>query len=196
MIRKAASSDIESIAHLHHRYIPGYLHNMGVTFLSRFYQNFMKLPGAVLLVDGVGEETAGFIAGYTPADSLFQDLVRESKFSLAFSVLARAVTHPGEIVDFRELIDYGKRTALPEVDGELLFIAVLPEMRKSGTADRLVEKACEFLAEKGAKKIKVSADKENRGPNELLLRLGFELKGEFPLRGRGQNLYIRSSVKL
>ncbi|MCL5035674.1 MAG: GNAT family N-acetyltransferase [Chloroflexi bacterium] len=195
MIRRAVSSDLGRIAEMHCRYIPGYLRNIGPKFLEKFYKNFMALPGGVILVSGEGEEISGYIAGYTPADSLFMSLARESRLSLVFSVLFHILLNPGETGELLELARYGGRVKVPGVDGELFFIALEPPARKSGAADQLVEEACKILAEKGAKKIKVSADKENRGPNILLERLGFEPVGEFPFRGRPQNLYVRTAIR-
>lgn len=190
-IRRADEKDINYIALIHCKYIEGFLRKIGQPFLKNFYEFLVKFSGTVILVAEHKGEIVGFIAGYTPTRNLFSKIVWKSNFFLVFSILIYLVGHPGEIIDFIELIRYEKQVRLKDVDGELLFIAIEPSVRKIGIADQLVEECCKYLYEKGAKKIKVSADKDNDGPNNLLQRLGFNLTGEFQLRGRVQNLYVR-----
>ena len=118
----------------------GFLATLVERFLSLMYEAMDRADGVTLITEERDDRVVGFITGGKGMGPIYKRMLRNPlRLGLA---LAPALVRPAKVRRILEILRYSGDANLPEgvPDAELLSLAVAPEARGSGVADRLYRK--------------------------------------------------------
>jgi ribosomal protein S18 acetylase RimI-like enzyme len=187
VIREAQPADLNAIARLYRDYMyDSYLVRLGDVFLRGYLGALLASPHCLTLV-AEREGVEGFITACFDCKGLLPGLLRDTRM---LGAIARGIgSRPFAAASCFGLVLYPFCSRLPDVDSELLFIAVEPGSRKEGTGGRLIVDALSKMKGKGAAIVKVSTCCANTAVNSLLERSGFRHERNFTLLGKRMSLH-------
>ena len=161
--RKANWKDFKVLASIHHlAFKDFFLTSLGKGFLELYYKACLKSNGSIAIC-AVNEQNTviGFASGSLHAKGYHKKIILSNLTSFIYSGLVIALTNPASIIRLIKNID---KTPSPEDDrnySELLSIAVLPELRGSGTANELLKMFEKEVANRGGNRIALTTDYNN-----------------------------------
>ncbi|MDQ7823001.1 MAG: GNAT family N-acetyltransferase [Candidatus Eremiobacteraeota bacterium] len=161
----------------------------GKGFMKELYGAILTSPFAVPLVLEEEGEVTGFIVGATSSPKLFRDILSRRALPLALSVIGQVVRRPRMVARIMDILFYTRKTSLEDIEAEMPYIALSPRVRGKGMGRHLVREVLMRFREQGIARVKVTAHKDNEGPNRLLAAMGFTLEGTLFFLGKAQNLY-------
>lgn len=152
-----SAQEYKASAMLHANCIAGgFLPTLGTRFLSIVYRCIDEHPEAVLITESVDGRVVGFVAGTTGRASLRSILVRRPFRAIA--ALAPALASRTKLLGIWRVARYASRgdgSTRGWPTAELLSIAVAPEARGSGVAERLFRSLERELSARGIERFKV-----------------------------------------
>lgn len=206
MLRKLKEKDIPIVVRLHTDYIPGALFpRLGHEFMTNLYKTMMDLDCVVTYVwEDTGDEggsgvrsvpdisgkPVAFVTATTDASELMKKMLSKSFGLFAWSAFIYILGNPLRVGEILETAGYSRKTEVPGVTGEFLYIAIDKNYRRANISDALVKECMKWLKTKGLKKAKVTTYTDNKGANTLLERLGFRVEREISFRGKMKNLFV------
>ena len=179
VVRDAAISDVNAVADLHILTFPGYfLSHLGRRFLRLFYAFFLVNEASHCIVAANGDKVIGFVAGTSNGIQHYTGFYRRKFVQIAFIVGARFLQDPvvrREIVRRADhlrfaaaaLLRPGPRPlAMPEKESDqtparLLSIAVHPDYRGKGVAERLTDFLISRVCRDGMSRVGLTVKQDN-----------------------------------
>lgn len=146
------------VARLHAACInQGFLPTLGLPFLALLYQAMEEASGSVLLVEEVDGRIVGFVSGALGMGAIYRQMLRHP-IRLTTALLPSLI-RPRRLLRMLEIVRYGRDTraehgASPVA--ELLSIAVLPDVRGRGVAERLYRALVMHFRERGIDAFKIT----------------------------------------
>ena len=179
VVRDAAPGDVNAIADLHLLAFPGYfLPHLGRRFLRMFYAFFLVNEGSHCIVAVDGDKVIGLVAGTAAETQHYTAFYRRKFIQIAFIVSARFLRSPVIRREIFKRMGYlrlaaaallrpGARSSATREDGSdrpparLLSIAVHPDHRGAGVAERLTGSLFSSLYRDGARRVGLTVRSDN-----------------------------------
>lgn len=193
--------DVHDVAALHAAHLSYSLFaKVGLGFLRRLYRRIvLSRHGIAFVCESVSERAGAaqsrveaFIAAAYDSAALRRELVCKDGLASAGHLLLAALRRPWIVARAAETLAYGAKTAMPEVQAEMLFISIEPHLRRRRLAVRLIGQVLDAFHAAGVERVKVTTEAENLPVNQLLAGLGFEREREFALHGKRMCLHAQS----
>ncbi len=141
-----------------------FLTSLGIRFLETYYKACLKSNDSIAVcVENDNNEIMGFATGSVKAKAYHKKLFLRNLHSFAYRGFVIAITHPASLI---RLVKNFDKEANPKDDGnysELLSIAVLPELKGSGTAKNLLNCFEKEALIRGAKRVALTTDYDDNG---------------------------------
>lgn len=188
MIRELIESDISAVARIHHQEMIGFLPELGIDFLEKFYRISLYLKNITTFVAFENDQVLGFVCLATRTKGLFFHIIKRDLFGFSFLFLKYFITHPGKIKKLVKVLTY---PGFSQGGPELLSIAVQKKQQKKGIGRSLFKKTCQFFKKKGIKKFKVSVY-DRLAANIFYRKMGATFYSSFDFLGEKMNYYIYS----
>lgn len=193
-IRKAEKQDIGRVVDVHMSSFPGYfLTFLGRKFIGTLYQEILAHPNGIMLVGESDRHILGFVAGVTEQRGFYRHLIKNRKWTFAFSAL-KALRHKPSIAArlFRAL--YKSHDSTLSTQACLMSIAVDPGNASKGIGQALLQSFCEELKLRSINCFCLSTDRDgNERVNDFYKKNGFMLAQTFITReGRRMNEWVRT----
>jgi ribosomal protein S18 acetylase RimI-like enzyme len=162
-LRKANNKDFSQMAFIHNEAFRGFfLTSLGTGFLETYYKSILKDERtiAVCAVDD-RDNVLGFASGCIQALNYHRNLFYNNSLSFLIAVLGAAIRKP-EII-FRLAMNINKNQNHQDDSNyaELLSIAILPELKGSGTGKNLLEYFETETSKRGGRKLALTTDYDN-----------------------------------
>jgi ribosomal protein S18 acetylase RimI-like enzyme len=180
-IRRMTSGDVSAVVRLHEEsFADNFMTTFGSGFLNAFYDGLIShAEGYGCVAIDLPGTTVGFcVGGSTKVQGIAREMLRRRPLAFvwpAFLNVLRSPSHlPRVIRVARGNLGSGAGDDAPPSTALLMQIAITPEYRGSGTADRLVE---DFLAEmqrRGATAVSLGVEPDNARAIAFYRRLGFQ----------------------
>lgn len=172
------------VARLHVRCLDqGFLATLGEGFLALMYEAIDRADGTVLLVEEQDGQVRGFIAGGTGMGPIYRRMLRRPvRLGLA---LARVMWRPSRMRRVLEILRYSGKGALPRElpDAELLSLAVAPEWRGKGVADRLYVRLVEHFDCRGVDAFRITVGEALAPAHRFYQRMGAAAAAQVTVHG-------------
>lgn len=162
------------VAELHAANInQGFLATLGIPFLSLMYRAIDEACDSVLLVEADGDRVIGFVSGGAGMGSIYKRMLRRP-FRLGWALLP-SLLRPARVKRILDIMRYSRRSSAPGPDlpaAELLSIAVAPEARGSGIAERLYRRLEAHFREAGQQAFKITVGDALAPAHRFYARMG------------------------
>jgi len=185
MIKKLTSQDINQVAKLHRRQLPGFLSELGEEFLGKFYKVSLGIPEIFTLVEKRNGQMIAFACCAESAKDLYGKIIFRDILSFGMIFLRYFITHIKDSVKLVKTLSYpGFRDDIPE----LLTIAVKKEHQGKGIGRKLFTAAVEEFRKRGVEKFQISV--YDRLPaNKFYQKIGCKFERSFDFLGEKMNYY-------
>ncbi len=191
-----AEGTYRQVAALHAANIDqGFLATLGVPFLALMYRAIDEAADSVLFVEESGGRVLGFISGGTGMGSIYRTMLRKP-VALGLSLLP-SIVKPARIKRILDILRYGRNepTAQPP-RAELLSLAVAPDARGSGVAERLYHRLATYFEEAGEGAFKITVGDALAPAHRFYTRMGAAPAGRVEVhQGQGSILYVHTLVE-
>lgn len=198
MCRSAKERDLSLVADVHVAAFPDFfLTTLGHSFLRVMYKTFLVSQGSVFVVDEIDGQVLGFAVGIKK--SVVSDRTLAIKFfpQFALAILPGLVCHPIKVIRrvMGQLLSEGGQPEIPDECIVLRSIGVLPEIKGSGIANRLLNKFECLARERGVKTVALTTDaNENERAIGFYLKHGYKIQQEFKQDGSRRMLLLTKSL--
>jgi len=188
-----ALEHVPRVAELHAAHLKqSFFATLGLGFLRRLYRRLVLSRHGLGFVHETDGRVDAFITAAYDADALRAELLRRDALPAALHVAVAALRRPWVLCRAAETLAYGRKTDLPDVAAEMLFISLEPERRREGLATGLIARVLAEFQQASIGRVKVTTEADNEPVNRLLAGLGFETQAEFRLHGKLMRLHARS----
>lgn len=186
MIKRLTNEDISQVARIHKNELFGFLPELGIQFLEKFYKESLTIPEMFTFVEKESDHILGFATGVFTAKGLYSKVISRDIIGFGFLLLSNIIVHPRNLIRMVKTLLYpGFSADIPE----LLTIAVIRTSQKKGIGRRLVKKIALTFHKKGIKQFRVSV--YDRLPaNGFYKKIGFTFDRSFSFLGERMNYYI------
>ena len=181
------------VAGLHARNLDqGFLATLGPEFLAQLYRAIDEGSDSVLICERDGDRVLGFVAGSRGMGPIYRRMLRRP-FSLGLALLP-SLLNPGRVRRILEVLRYGRGghapAALPRA--ELLSIAVDPDARGRGIADRLYGALAAHFRAAGEAAFCITVGAPLAPAHRFYRRMGAEPVAEVEVhRGQASTVYVQ-----
>lgn len=188
----AADDIYEQVAALHAASIgQGFLATLGVPFLSLMYQAIDEAEDSVLLVEEREGRVVGFVSAGVGMSLIYRQMLKRP-IALGFSLFP-CLVKPSRISRIIDILRYGRgefdSSSLPKA--ELLSIAIAPDVRGSGVADRLYRRLVTYFIERDVTAFKITVGDVLVPAHRFYLRMGAKPVGSAEVHaGASSTIYI------
>ena len=186
------SERYRQVARLHVRCLDqGFLATLGEGFLSLMYEAMDRAAGVTLITEEREGRVVGFITGGTGMGPIYKRMLR-SPLRLGLA-LAPALGRPAKVRRILEILRYSGDANLPEgvPDAELLSLAVAPEARGSGVADRLYRKLVDDFQARGVDAFRIIVGDTLAPAHRFYQRMGATVAGTVHVHeGEASKVYV------
>jgi lipopolysaccharide/colanic/teichoic acid biosynthesis glycosyltransferase/ribosomal protein S18 acetylase RimI-like enzyme len=185
---------IRQVAALHAACIDqGFLATLGPRFLTVLYRAIDACPAAILIVEKSGDRVTGFVAGGGGMSPVYRQMIR--LWPALIPALLPVLFQPRKVLGIIEILrrrDGGAQNAdLPR--HELFRIAVAPEARGSGTADRLYRALCDHFRENAVPAFRIVVGDALIPAHRFYKRMGATPTGSVHLHGDASStVYVQT----
>lgn len=153
MIRPFELKDIKQVVRLHRAELPGFLSELGIPFLEKFYTHSLSIPEVFTIVEKEDEEILGFATGVVSAGGLYKKIISRDILGFGMLFLRFFIVHPDKLrKTFKTLAYPGFKQHIPE----LLTIAVAKKHQQRGVGRRLFQKVADEFEKRGMSGFEVS----------------------------------------
>jgi ribosomal protein S18 acetylase RimI-like enzyme len=151
----------------------GFLGTLGVRFMTLMYQAIDEGADSVLLVARDCDQVVGFVSGTSAMRSVYRRMLRHGP--RLFVSLLPVMLSPLRMWRILEILRYSRARgqhslSLPEA--ELLSIAVDEAHRRSGHAEALYQRLCEYFQAGGVPAFKIVVGEALEPAHHFYLRMG------------------------
>ncbi len=192
-IRRATTTDIESICRVHIDAFPGFFMTLlGRRFLAEYYRTVLAAPKGICLVatDDSHEESqvVGFVAGFVDV-AAFYTLMRRRRPQLAISAMTHVITHPWIVLRLlqtvRRVSDEADKGVVTATTAELSSIGVRTSTEGRGIGRQLVVEFVNQAHGQRAESVVLTTDaRDNDAVNRFYVKLGFVQQRQFTAPGK------------
>lgn len=190
MITQLIQQDVKHVALIHKNELSGFLPELGISFLEKFYKESLTIPEIFTFVQKENDHILGFATGITSTKGLFIKVIHRDIIGFIFLLLSNVVTHPGNLILMLKILLYpGFSNDVPE----LLTIAVIGSSQRRGIGKKLFHKIALEFHKRGFHSFKVSV--YDRLPaNGFYKKIGANFDSSFEFMGSKMN-YYRFQIK-
>jgi ribosomal protein S18 acetylase RimI-like enzyme len=193
--RPMLPEDIPRVVDLFHRYMPySQFARFGKPFLTALFEGLVSSPWSLELVTPPEGAVEGFITATFSSEKMMGDILSRQSHHLLGGLVKGGTGAVKAIPKAAENLLYTRRTSLPGIQEELMFIVVDPETRQRGLGRSLIITTLNELRDRGVDTVKVSAVAGNKPVRKLLGKLGFKEAMEFKFHGEEMILYTGSTT--
>jgi len=176
--RQATKDDYRALAYIHSQAFQGFfLTSLGIDFLETYYKAALNCQKSIAIC-AVNEERLiqGFASGSIESANYHRNLFKNNWVAFLLAVSKSALRKPAIIFRLANNLDKNPSPNDDKKYAELLSIAVLPELKGSGTGKALLEHFEEEVLRRGGKKVALTTDLNN---NERVInfykKCGYEI---------------------
>ena len=191
-----AEGTYRQVAALHAANIDqGFLATLGVPFLALMYRAIDEAADSVLFVEESGGRVLGFISGGTGMGSIYRTMLRKP-VALGLSLLP-SIVKPARIKRILDILRYGRNEPTAQLPrAELLSLAVAPDARGSGVAERLYHRLATYFKDAGEGAFKITVGDALAPAHRFYTRMGAVPAGRVEVhQGQGSILYVHTLVE-
>lgn len=185
MIRRLTYQDIDEVAQLHKQELSGFLPELGIGFLKKFYVATLHIPEIFVYVAKANDHICGFVTGIPRTKGLYKKILSTDVFGFGILLMNYFITHPTSFLKCIKLLAY---PGFSEDGPELLTIAIGKKWRGCGWGRKLFHKTVAEFHKMGISRFKISA--YDRLPsNGFYKKMGCRLGTSFDFLGEKMNYY-------
>jgi ribosomal protein S18 acetylase RimI-like enzyme len=199
MLRKLGTHDLETlkqVARLHVENLDqSFLATLGSSFLTLMYQAIDECESSVLLVESSGSRVNGFVSGTESMGRIYRGMLRY--WPRLVTSLFPSILNPMKVWRILEILSHSrqknKNQSLPSF--ELLSIAVDPDYRGQGAAERLYRALVGHC--RGLKKpaFKIIVGERLLPAHRFYRKMGAVQAGEVYVHGGQRSImYVQSTI--
>lgn len=188
---------IQQVAKLHARELSGgFLAELGEDFLFLIYDAINRDLDSVLFVELQDDTVVGFVSGGKGLSGVYLAILRKP-FSL-MAALLKVLFIRSKLIGICEIVfarsgvkSNHQQAVLPS--HELFSIAIIPDKRGTGTAEKLYRNLCDFFVSNNVTEFKIQVGSELLQANRFYRRMGAEKKFEFEVHvGVKSYIYVQT----
>ena len=190
-LRPLSPADAAAGAALHVAGQPGtFLTRLGLPFLRVLYRGMARSRSGFGTV-AVREpgRVVGVVVGTDSTGALFRELIGGRWWQFVLPVGLGILRDLSLLRLIRQTFSYPEAEACEPGIGELLFIGVDPQARRSGIGSALVDSLFAAARQRGLRGLTVTVDAENATAIRFYERHGFAFRRTAPLYGRPMHHY-------
>lgn len=178
-------ADIEEVAKIHIRELPGFQSILGLPFLRWYYQASRKLPHIFTFVAKENKEVVGLVSCSDNPKSLWLKMFILDPFGCMRIVIPSVALHPQRIRRLLSMLSYpGFSDGRPE----LLTLAVTKSHQRRGIGRKLVKEATNEFKRRGINTYVISTY-DRLAANGFYKKIGCQLIETFNFLGEKMNYY-------
>ncbi len=171
----------------------GFLSSLGPRFLTQLYRAIDRCDDSVLIVEKNGDQVVGFVTGSRGMGAIYRQLLRNGP-ALCLA-LAPLIVQPRKVLGILEILRHSRNhdagAGLPE--HELLSIAVVPEFRGTGVAERLYNSLVHHFQERGVHGFRIVVGESLAPAHRFYRRMGAQPAATVEVHaGRSSTIYVHS----
>jgi len=189
-----ASQHVETVAHLHLKYLrTSFRGYFGLQLLKCYYEIMLNSDAACGYVAVEKDDVAGFVCGVWNPERLRSALLKQHLPKLLFWGSLQVLVRPTMLVQFadRFFSSTDDNEKLAHVGYELRPIVVDSRFRGTGTAEHLVHYLIQDAAQRGFKKLFLYTEDDNAAANAFYRKVGFVHIGKHEI---GRSAYYRYEI--
>lgn len=190
--RRMQPSDIPSVVSIHLSSFEGFfLSFLGRAFLRELYAGILEDPSGIAFVAEDAEKILGFVAGTSNPRGFYKRLLLKRWWRFAIASIRPVLSDLSIIPRLLRAFSRGEEVDIHENYANLMSIAVLPKMQRTGVGELLIEAFLDEAVIRGVDGVNLTTDKnENEKVNRFYQKLGFQLSSQFCTpEGREMNEY-------
>jgi len=191
MIRKLQITDITQVVKLHKNELSGFLSELGIPFLKKFYKVSLDIPEMFTYVEENNGHILGFTSGISRTKGLYKKIIFKNIFYLIVPLLSYFIVHPLKVIKMLKILSY---PAFSEDIPELLTLVVKKEEQNRGIGRKLFQAVSEEFEKRRIKEFYVSAY-ERLLANGFYRKIGCRLDRSFNFLGEKMNYYKCRIIK-
>ena len=188
MLKPLCQNNIDQVAKIHQKELSGFLSQLGVRFLEKFYRVSLDISEMFTYIDENQGKVMGFVSGIENPRGLNKKVIMKEPFGFIYHILRYFITHPTEGVKIVKTLTYPGFTSNSP---ELLSIAVSKAYQKKGIGKKLFEKVIQEFRERGYDKFKISVY-DRLEANGFYQKMGCKKITSFLFLGEEMNYYLYS----
>ena len=187
---------LRQVARLHVENLDqGFLASLGSSFLTIMYQAIDECDSSVLLVERDESGVNGFVSGTESMGGIYYGMLRH--WPRLVTSLLPSILNPMKVWRILEIIFYSRRKktnhCLPYF--ELLSIAVDPDHRGQGAAERLYRALIDHCVSREAVAFKITVGERLLRAHRFYKKMGAVAVGEVSVHGGERSiLYVQSII--
>lgn len=185
MIEKLTEKDIKEVAGIHKTELSGFLSELGLGFLEKFYKATLSIPEIFTFVEKENDQVLGFTTGITSTNGLYKKVIYSDIPSFFLLFLKYFITHPQNIIKTVQLLAY---PGFSDQGPELLVIAIDKTHQRRGIGGKLFHKVITEFQKKGIKRFKVSVY-DKLSANKFYQKMGCRKVQTFLFLAEPMNYY-------
>lgn len=185
MIKEFTINDITQVAHIHKTELSGFLPELGIAFLEKFYKGSITIPEMFTFVEKENDHIVGFATGITTAKGLYKKIISKDAGGFIFLFLSNIIVHPENLIRMVKTLLY---PGFSQDSPELLTIAIIGSYQKRGIGRKLFHKIAREFHKRGVKKFKVSVY-DTLPANGFYPAVGCTFDRSFEFMGSRMNYY-------
>lgn len=171
----------------------GFLSTLGIGFLTVLYEAIDASEDSVLLVEEQAGRVVGFVSGCGRMAGVYRQLLKKP-LRLAGALLP-SVWRPRRLWRIVETLRYSRGDASSDdlPDAELMSLAVAPEFRGQGIADRLYERLETYFRSRGVAAFKIMVGEQLAPAHRFYARRGARPAAETEVHSGAKSvIYVHS----
>jgi ribosomal protein S18 acetylase RimI-like enzyme len=185
MIKSLTLNDIDQVARIHIIELKGFLPELGLPFLKKFYKESLNIPEMFTYVEKNNEQVIGFVSGITTAKGLYKKIIFNDLGWFILFFMNYVSTHPNKIITIIQTLLYPGFT---EDDPELLTIAVSSASQRRGVGRKLFNKVVKEFQKMKIREFKISVYDKLQA-NGFYRKIGCRLDKTFIFLGEKMHYY-------
>tara|TARA_R110000850_G_scaffold125586_12_gene244054 strand:- start:3305 stop:3931 length:627 start_codon:yes stop_codon:yes gene_type:complete len=185
VIKQAAPSDAADLAHIHVACLPeDFLPSLGAGFMEKqYYPAALASTNALTFMAMDGERPVGFVTVASDSYAFSRDAMRGRIAALARHAILRALRQPSHLLLSAQVLLAATKPRTHEFSGEIVFIGVIPGIRRQGVGRRLIAAAMAFLQNIPVRRCRTKTLARNLNVIGLYQSLGWQIVDRFTLIG-------------
>lgn len=148
------TSDIHSIAHLHHQELPGLLSELGEDFLRAFYRGAFRAKGTITLIAKKDKAVLGYALVGFDRRAILGPIISENPREIITTSFLAFLRRPSSLQKLVQ-IPFAPKFSPKEICGEILSLAVDRSSQRKGVGRALFKSLQKELRRVGVSKFVV-----------------------------------------
>ena len=189
-------STYRQVAALHAASIDqGFLATLGLPFLALMYRAIDEATDSVLLVEEKEGRVLGFISGGMGMRPIYRSMLRKP-IAVGLALMP-SILKPSRVSRILDILRYGRHESTGRLPrAELLSLAIVPEARGSGMAERLYCRLATHFRDAGEGGFKIMVGDALAPAHRFYRRMGAVPAGRAEVHeGQSSTLYIHTVIE-